>query len=233
MPALKEHQHIPTDARDMHSHIFPGKDTRLPLEIAQSLSSFQNIVATDKIGVGLEKTSSLQPLLDSFEQETLIVEESLEEQTIARTLLLRFGLPYLPGAEEVWLTLSEYLVNAKKATEQTQLQLKQSIDQIRALLITQLTTDQESRLVTLEKEEEKHKQGIATLQKTDANLVEESQLISQNNGAIAQKKNRLVVISAQKRQIKDSIESMRAMVSNLITNFISIHRFDSAQLVMA
>ena len=224
---------IPTDAREMHENIFLNETIELSPEIILLLSSFQNITATDKIEAGFDKTSSLQPLLDSLQQKTLIVDESLKEQIAARTLLFRFGLPYLPEAEEVWFTLSEYLVNAKETTEQSQLELKLAIEQIKALLINQLVTEQENQLQTLIIKENQHKQGITTLQKTETNLVEENQLISQNGEAIKQKKEQLTVISAQKKQIKNSIESMKAMISNLLAGFAKINQFNSAQPVMA
>ncbi len=217
---------VPMDAREMHAQIFSGEAVQLPplltFFLAMMLKNNQNVeMETDQL------------LLTEVEQKTLTIEEAMKEQTIARTLLLRFGLPYLPGAEEVWLTLSEYLANAKEATDQAQLQLKQAIEQIRALLITQLAVDQEDELRTLKTEEKEHQQGITTLQKSGTILIEENALVSQKNAAIEQKKQRLTVIAAQKEQLKNSIQSMQVMVSNLITSFTGIHQLDQTQLVMA
>ena len=226
MPVPKEQPFIPTDAREMHARIFSGEATQLPPSLIFFLATiFKNSQEAE--------VDAAQPLLDSIEGEVAAIEESLEEQTIARTLLLRFGLPYLPGAEEIWVILSEYLDNAKEATEQTQLQLKETVAQIQALLITQLTTEHQEQLESLELEEEQHRQGITTLQKAEVSFVDEDQLADQNDEAITQKRDRLTFISTQKRQLQNSIESMRAMVSNLLINFTNVQQFDSTQLVMA
>jgi hypothetical protein len=217
---------VPTDAREMHGGIFSSETTQLP----PALVFFLSMILKNNVDIEVE---SAQPLLAELEEEILVVREATEEQTIARTLLFRFGLPYLPGAEEVWEILGGYLVNAKEATKEARVQLKQTINHLQALLITQLTTEQESQLEAIELEEKQHRQGITTLQKSSSNLVDESPLASQNNDAITQKKERLMIISTQKGQIRNSIESMRAMISNLLMNFSSIQQFDSTQLVMA
>jgi len=235
MPHVNEHIRVPTDAREMHSRIFPGEATQLPAELIFLLASLRNQATASEITElpASAETSALAPLLASLQQETVMITEAMEEQTIARTLLLRFGLPYLPGAEKVWLTLSEYLVDAKKATEQAKLQLRQAVDQIQALLITQLAVDEEKQLQALSAEEEQHRQGITTLDNARGNLVDENQLSTANNQAADQKKQRLTAISAQKSRIKDSIQSMRSVASSLFINFTSIRQFDSAELVMA
>lgn len=216
----------PTDAREMHSKIFSSETTQLP----PALAFFLSMVLKNNVDIEAE---SAQPLLAELEEEIVVVREAAEEQTIARTLLFRFGLPYLPGAEEIWLTLSEYLANAKKATEQTQTQLEQTINQVQALLISQLVADEENQLLVLEAEEVEHQRGINTLGESSHFLTNEGQLTTQKNDAVTQKRERLNLIASQKRTIQSSIESMRSMVINLFMNFTNIRQFDQTQLVMA
>jgi hypothetical protein len=216
----------PTDAREMHGRIFSSETTQLPPDLVFFLS----MVLKNNVDIEAE---SAQPLLTELEEEIVVVREAVEEQTIARTLLLRFGLPYLPGAEEVWLTLSEYLANAKEATEQTQTQLEQTINQVQALFISQLVADEENQLLVLEAEEVEHQQGINTLGESGYFLTNEGQLTTQKNNAVTQKRERLNLIASQKITIQNSIESMRSMVNNLFMNFTNIRQFDQTQLVMA
>ena len=223
MPNLVE---APTDAREMHGNIFSSEATHLP----PALVFFLSMILKNNVDI---KAEPAQPLLDELEEEILIVREATEEQVVARTLLLRFGLPYLPGAEEVWLTLGEYLANAKEAAEQALFRLRETVDQIQALLIGQLVRDEETQIEALEIEEKQHRQGIMTLQKTSPSLHEENQLMEQRDGAVSQKKDRLTIISIKKKEFRDSIESMRAMVVNLFISSTNIQQLDSTQLVMA
>ena len=219
---------MPAEAREMFGSMYQKEAAQLPPTLAFFLAM---MLRANNTSAELEMEEQ-EDLFVEVKERTLVIEEALEEQTLARTLLLRFGLPYLPGAEKVWLTLSEYLVNAKAATEQAQLQLEQAINQIRALLIYQLTVEKEAELKTLELEEVAHQQGTLILHQTDISLAVETELDDQKNSAIDQKKERLTVISIQKRQLQDSIESMRAMVSNLFTSFANIGQFKQTQLVM-
>jgi len=57
--------------------------------------------------------------------------------------------------------------------------------------------------------------------------------MEQRDGAVSQKKDRLTIISIKKKEFRDSIESMRAMVVNLFISSTNIQQLDSTQLVMA
>ena len=217
---------VPQEARTMYMTMYDQETAEMPTELTFVLDLIQNEAVTPKI-------DTAEDLFESIQRETLFIEEAAEEQAFARTLLRRFGLPYLPGAEKVWVMLSEYLTNAKEATEQAQAQLEQTIEQVKALLTHQLTIEKEEELEELHREEKQHLAGTTLLQETNTALLNEDELAAQKDEAIDQKEERLRIISVQKIQIKSSIESMRAMVSNLIASFSGVKQFDKTQLVMA
>jgi hypothetical protein len=225
---------VPNRAREMYAGIYPQEVVALPIELNFLLASIQNEVSAlgDENMTITNEANQLESLLESVGQESSIIRDAMEEQTVARTLLLRFGLPYLPGAEVVWLTLSEYFANANTATEQALVQLSKAIEQIKALVVIQLKTDQEDRLRALELEEKQHQSGIITLQKSE-DLLGENNLNVQKDGAIAQKKLRLIAISNEKVKIKRSIQATIATMSNLVKSFINVNHFDKTQLAMA
>ena len=223
MAILKE---APSDAREMHARIYNEEQVELPPELNFLLNSMQN----EATGLGKNQSTTL---LASVKQESIFIRDALEEQTIARTLLERFGLPYLPGAETVWLTLSEYLNTAKKATEQAQLQLNQAVEQIRALLVYQLKIEQEAKLKTLREEEKKHQSGITILDKSGQELTGENSLSARKDGAVTKKKERLNEISIEKKGIEEFIQAITAMAVNLMNSASDIGRFGSAELVMS
>ncbi len=220
---------IPQDARDMHERIYSHEEIQLPPVLIFLMSTIFKSTQNQE----LKANEVSQTLLLELEHQMQIVNEAIEEQTIARTLLVRFGAPYLEGAEAVWLTLSEYLTQAKEATDQAKLELQQTINQMQAILINQFVTEEEAELKMLEAEEEKQQQGVDTLKRTDDLLVGENQLISQSSIAVIRKKETLNLIVERKKRIKDSIAATQASVSNLISSFIGINRFNSTELVMA
>jgi hypothetical protein len=232
----KQHE-APDASRAMFTSFYgaENQESIIPKELTFILDLVQSEANAPEDEVSLINTeaSPLQHLLNSIKQEIGFVTETTEEQVFARTLLVRFGLPWLPGAEEVWLMLSERLTEAKEVTQQAQLQLEQAINQVRALLVSQLTTDQENELKILQAEERQQQDGMITLQESGAALADEADLDAQKNGALILKKERLSAITIEKRQVKKSIESMRAMVSNLLLGLAGVRQFDQTELVIA
>lgn len=230
-----------TTATQMHERIY-GEPTPPQTALPLIMALLENNLLKPEVpeaqllsekATSLLENDELQLLIDEANDQLAIINDDTKEQATARKLLILFGIPFMEGAHAVWKTIVEFLDDAKEASFIAQQRLEAIVTQIRTKLVFILINEEENALETLTKQERQHQQGMPVLQQTQASLIEENLPAEHNQEAIQRKNNHLITIEKQKNHLKNSIESLKAMVSNLLIGLSRLNQFDQTSMVMA